>query len=91
MFTGANIHIVSGATVTSDNSTGLGNLIIGYNELPTGGSVAMRGGSHNLVMGMGNQFTAAAFGGLVAGEQNTISNAAVSVTGGYGHTSSGPH
>jgi hypothetical protein len=45
MFTGANIHIVSDATVTNDNSTGLGNLIIGYNELPTGGSIAMRGGS----------------------------------------------
>jgi hypothetical protein len=49
----------------------------------------MRGGSHNLVIGMGNQFTAAAFGGLVAGEQNTISNEAVSVTGGYGNTASG--
>lgn len=35
-FSGANIHIVSGSGATDDhgNSTGLGNLIIGYNEDP---------------------------------------------------------
>ena len=36
-FKGANIHIVSGSGSTNDNgsSTGLGNLIIGYDEDPS--------------------------------------------------------
>jgi hypothetical protein len=36
VFSGANIHIVSGSGATNDNfsATGLGNLIIGYNEDP---------------------------------------------------------
>ena len=35
VFTGANVHIVSGSGATTDNgnSTGLGNLIIGYDEV----------------------------------------------------------
>jgi hypothetical protein len=33
-FSGANIHIVSGGQTTT-NPTGLGNLIIGYDEVPT--------------------------------------------------------
>jgi hypothetical protein len=36
IFSGANIHIVSGSGATNDNgnTTGLGNLIIGYDEDP---------------------------------------------------------
>jgi hypothetical protein len=36
IFSGANIHIVSGSGATNDNGnpTGLGNLIIGYDEIP---------------------------------------------------------
>ena len=42
-----------------------------------------RGGSHNLVIGSGHRFTMAAFGGLLAGELNTISNLGASVSGGH--------
>jgi hypothetical protein len=44
--TGANIHIVSGSTTTADSVTGLGNLIIGYDELPLGGSRPGARGGH---------------------------------------------
>jgi trimeric autotransporter adhesin len=102
-FTGANIHIVSGSGMTNDNGNprGLGNLIIGYDEDPViflppgtiGGIIPLRpgdrGGSHNLVIGRANKFTQAAFGGIVAGELNTISNEATSVSGGFENTASG--
>jgi hypothetical protein len=94
-FTGANIHIVSGSTTTADSVTGLGNLIIGYDEppLPPGPRrpppVVNRSGSHNLVIGRYHNFTKAAFGGLVAGQANTISNEAVTVSGGVGNIASG--
>jgi hypothetical protein len=98
IFKGANIHVISGSGATNDNDnpTGLGNLIIGYDESfspAQGGSpptmVIDRGGSHNLVIGRFNNFTKAAFGGLVAGEENTISNEAASVSGGVDNTASG--
>jgi hypothetical protein len=94
-FRGANIHIVSGSGATDDNLshggtlTGLGNLIIGYDELLTA-QVAGRSGSHNLVIGMFHTFTSSAFGGLVAGELNTISAEAASVSGGENNSASGP-
>jgi len=93
-FRGANIHIVSGSGVTDDHIstggklTGLGNLIIGYDELSSG-QVANRGGSHNLVVGPFHTFTSSAFGGVVAGEFNTISNEGNSVSGGRQNTASG--
>jgi trimeric autotransporter adhesin len=113
IFSGANIHIVSGSGRTDDNGnpTGLGNLIIGYDEdpnlpltgdsslgLPTimqtsGGpsplSPGDRGGSHNLVIGGGNRFTQAAFGGFVAGERNTIKSFGATVGGGFSNSASG--
>jgi cell division protein FtsB len=97
-FSGANIHIVSGSGSTDDGMsvnpnatlTGLGNLIIGYNEVPDGLSLGDRGGAHNLVIGSFNKFTQFAFGGLVAGEINTISAESASVLGGLNNTASGP-
>ena len=96
IFRGANIHIISGSGATDDNgnSTGLGNLIIGYDDDPAlRGTFPLisgdRGGSHNLVIGRGNKFTKAAFGGLVTGEDNTISNVETSVLGGHSSTASG--
>jgi hypothetical protein len=111
-FSGANIHIVSGSGATDDHrtSTGLGNLIIGYNEdpnvsltgdlsdglpimqapgFPTPLNPGDRGGAHNLVIGGGNRFTQTAFGGIVAGERNTINGFGVSVSGGFNNTASG--
>jgi hypothetical protein len=113
IFSGANIHIVSGSGATDDhgNPSGLGNLIIGYDEDPinslTGDSSlglptimqtsgfpsplnpGDRGGSHNLVIGGGNRFTRAAFGGFVAGERNTIQSFGASVSGGFFNNASG--
>jgi hypothetical protein len=101
IFSGANIHIVSGSGATNDhgNPTGLGNLIIGYDEDPVnyfagpGGGIPLspgdRSGSHNLVIGVANRFTEAASGGLVAGALNTIRSPGSSVTGGELNTASG--
>jgi hypothetical protein len=107
IFSGANIHIVSGSGATDDNGnrTGLGNLIIGYDEDP-GTSVGPvgpgeghpppfplqpgdRSGSHNLVIGSWHKFTQAASGGFVAGEYNVIGSEGASVSGGGYNTVSG--
>jgi len=97
-FKGANIHIISGMGTTNDNGnpSGLGNLIIGYDEVPNipslGGTALNpgdRGGSHNLIIGRGNRFKTLAFGGLVAGEVNTVSNEGTTVSGGANNTASG--
>jgi len=90
IFTGANIHIRSGSGSTNDHGhpTGLGNLIIGYDE--TGAlNPGDRGGSHNLVIGTFHKFTTHAFGGLVAGRGNEISGRAASVSGGFNNAASG--
>ena len=104
VFSGANIHIVSGSGATDDNLskgeslTGLGNLIIGYDEDPADPALRFggtplgpgdRGGSHNLVIGRGHTFTKAAFGGLVVGEVNKISDSEASILGGGNNTASG--
>ena len=83
VFTGANVHIVDGAGTTSDNNgslTGLGNLIVGYDEQTEGAPAPIMTGSHNIVCGYGNSFSG--FGGLIAGGGNTIHGACASVTGG---------
>jgi hypothetical protein len=97
VFKGVNVHLISGSVATNDNgnATGLGNLILGYDELPPPTlpfppPVLDRGGSHNLVIGRFNGFTKAAFGGLVAGESNTVAAEEASVTGGLKNTASGP-
>jgi hypothetical protein len=71
IFYGVNVHVQSGSNTTDDAGapTGLGNLIIGYNEgpWPSGSS---RNGSHNIVGGMRNAFSSS--GGLVFGVQNYV-------------------
>jgi hypothetical protein len=102
VFTGANVHIRSGSGSTDDGAfpgeggtlTGLGNLVIGYNEPPDlldpNDPLAPgdRGGSHNIIVGEYHRYGSAA--GLVAGHYNTISflgfNA--SVSGGFRNTAS---
>lgn len=95
-FSGANLHIVSGSGATDDGGQpkGLGNLIIGYDEDPASFgrpilNAGDRGGSHNLIIGSGHRFTNTSFGGFVAGELNTISNLAATVSGGLDNTASG--
>jgi hypothetical protein len=80
IFTGANIHVRSGSGFTVDGS-GLGNLIVGYDEDEGAQSVdSSRSGSHNLVVGPGHQFTAS--GALLAGKDNTVISNFGSATGG---------
>ena len=96
-FTGINVHVRSGSGATDDGSfdddffpeiplgplTGLGNLVIGYNE-PDPHPVSNRNGSHNLIIGAWHEYSA--FGGLVAGRGNNILGPVSSVTGGSGNT-----
>lgn len=82
--TGANLHIVNGQGTTA-TANGLGNLIVGYNELRSVGND--RSGSHNIVVGAENNFSR--FGGLVVGNSNTISGDYASVSGGSGNIASG--
>jgi uncharacterized coiled-coil protein SlyX len=94
---GANLHIRSGSGFTSNTApngdpvfTGLGNLVVGYNELPSGLTAVPAGGrsgSHNLIIGPGHQYSS--FGGFVAGLGNTISGTNASVSGGQNNTASG--
>jgi len=92
LFVGANVHIRSGSEKTSDGKalTGLGNLVIGYNEERPSRrkkSGKGRGGSHNLIVGDRHQYTS--YGGLVAGEINTISRPGATVVGGKRNIASG--
>jgi hypothetical protein len=72
VFHGTNVHVVSGSGNSDDNlnPTGLGNLIIGYNEWFFG--PLDRRGVHNLILGRYNKFTNLAWGGIVSGQLNTL-------------------
>jgi hypothetical protein len=85
-FTGCNVHIRNGqnSTITTN---GLGNLIVGYNESRSPFGSDDRTGSHNIVVGMENNFSS--YGGLVVGDLNTISGAFASVSGGGGNIANG--
>ena len=91
-FTGVNVQVVNGLGASNGNPNnptsisngntvvnGVGNLIVGYNELgnPTSDN---RTGSHNVVMGQANSYTR--FGSLVAGRENTISGPFTTVSAG---------
>jgi hypothetical protein len=85
VITGANLRIVNGLQGTA-TANGLGNLLVGYNELRDDGDNE-RSGSHNVVVGLGHNFSS--FGGLVVGRQNAIRGAFASVSGGFDNTASG--
>ncbi len=85
-FSGMNVQIVNGTGTTGGDTNGLGNLIVGYNELRVAG-FDDRSGSHYAVIGRGNNYTS--FGGIVAGSGNTVSGSYSSVTGGHLNTASG--
>jgi len=104
IFEGVNVHVRSGSGFTYDGCgspnpefpnceslTGLGNLIVGYNEtlapIPPVWWVDRRVGSHNLVVGMGHTYNS--FGGFVAGTQNNITGAEASICGGANNDASG--
>src|ERR1019366_1607512 len=82
-FTAVNLHVQDGSGFTDDNGgtlTGLGNLIIGYDELPESPPAGFRSGPHNLVVGPQHIFSS--YGGFVAGESNSIERPSGSVSGG---------
>lgn len=91
---GANVHVRSGSGTTYEGCTsedpvclglsGLGNLVIGYNEprvifAPL--EEVGRTGSHNLVVGPGHGYTS--IGGLVAGNNNAATAISAATTGGF--------
>ena len=86
-FSNVNVQIVSGSGATDNTINGRGNLVIGYNE--TGNAIAAddRSGSHNLIVGKHHNY--GAFGGIVAGESNIISNRYAMAIGGGGNTANG--
>jgi hypothetical protein len=103
--TGANLRIVNGLGRTDCGTdepipncpNGLGNLIVGYNELRRdnpfcqetpllcGGDI--RTGSHNVVVGRLHNFSS--FGGMVVGDFNQITGRFSVVSGGTSNTASG--
>ena len=99
IFEGCNVHLRSGSGNSVDGTvdlvarapiegvvpTGLGNLIIGYDEDPLVGATA-RGASHNLVIGPGHNFTSVS--GAVIGQQNRLTGPMASVTSGFDNEAS---
>jgi hypothetical protein len=103
VITGANLRIVNGLG-TTNTTNGLGNLIVGYNELRNDPNRPpdVRTGSHNVIVGLEHNFSS--FAGLVVGllneisgpfasvsggQQNIASDGSASVCGGSGNTASG--
>ncbi len=89
--TGANLQIVNGLDATNGNpenpatllptetkTNSVGNLIVGYNEERR--DQQTRVGSHNIIIGKGHDYMS--FGGLVAGDSNSIIGPYASVSGG---------
>ncbi len=87
IFSGANVHIQSGSGATDDggNLTGLGNLVVGYNEALSQQALepGERGGSHNLIVGTGHMFRQ--YGGFAAGQESSLRAAFAAVCGGIGN------
>ncbi len=88
IITGANLHIRSGEGVTDGANTGVGNVVVGYNEEPVGGLLANdRDGTHNLIVGPEHRYLSS--GGFIAGIRNKTSAKSASVSGGLFNTASG--
>jgi len=95
-FKAMNVQIVNGKDMT-DSTNGTGNLIIGYNEVrvlrpgktcdSTPEDCNRRYGSHNLVIGIFDNYSA--YGGMVVGNKNEISGQWASVSGGIDNRASG--
>ena len=96
VITGANLRLVNGLGRTDctaepdepipDCPNGLGNLIVGYNELREFAE-NVRTGSHNVVVGRFHHFSRV--GGLVVGDDNEIGGDFAVVSGGQRNTARG--
>ena len=89
-FEGCNVHVRSGEGATWGKGTestgtvnGLGNLIVGYDEVSGGDKT----GSHNLLVGPYHSYPS--YGGFIAGYSNVASGAYSSVSGGDANVASG--
>jgi hypothetical protein len=88
IFDKVNLHLHSGSNATNDNGvlTGLGNLIVGYNErqitpiVYDGVGCNLSAGSHNIVTGSGNLFTS--YGGLLVGSNHCVTSPNTSILAG---------
>ena len=78
-----NLQVVSGEGLTDAPVNGLGNIIVGYDENTSDD----KSGSHNLVVGYGHTYSS--YGGIVAGQDNSITGAFSSVSGGANNNASG--
>jgi len=78
VFQGCNVHVRS--ATAEDDISGLGNLIIGWDDDPDSTPDFYRSGSNNLVCGAHNSFSG--YGGFVAGAANKIDTGFASVSGG---------
>lgn len=83
-FDGMNLQVTSGTGATDGPINGLGNIIVGYDEeifpyLGDGPS-SQKTGSHNLVVGKGNNYMG--FGGVISGLNNWIQGSYASILGG---------
>jgi hypothetical protein len=93
---GANLHVRSGQGMTGfpvcpgtcQTRSGLGNLIVGYNELPYM-EAPRRGGMHNLIVGPEHEYTGT--GNFVAGRHNSVWNRGTSITGGIDNVARGSY
>ncbi len=94
-FSGVNVQVVNGTGSTNGDGNGLGNLIVGYQELRTDDpwdngipdDTNDRSGSHNLVVGSRHNYSI--FAGMVVGGSNTISGPWSTVSGGENNIASG--
>lgn len=85
IITGANLNLRNGTGFTYQQLNGLGNLVVGYNESRASGNT--RTGSHNVILGFNQNYSAA--GAFMSGAVNNSSNHFASVIGGTGNTSGG--
>ena len=77
VFTGANVEVRSATSET--DTTGTGNLIVGWDDAPPSTVSGYRSGSNNLVCGDGNSFFS--YAGFLAGLNNTASGQWDSICG----------
>jgi hypothetical protein len=96
VFNGVNVHVRDGSGATNCNPghpgtpgrvTGLGNLVVGYNEYWVGQTASTRTGANNLIVG--TEGTMTSVGCLVAGRFNRVTNAYASILGGYHNSATG--
>jgi len=77
---GVDLQVVNGLGETMSSSNGVGNLIVGYNELGAPLEDARRG-SHNVIVGINNSYWSN--GGAAIGSAHTLAGRHAAVVGGH--------